>query len=105
MSLNLEDLSELTVEQKQGMMLILKEIESSEPFGPGTSYDWAKELTEKLNLVAPSETVLNRSEMYRRLTQLSGEITFKVHDITDPNGNPVLTITGSTPSLDKLFMI
>lgn len=105
MALDLDDLSSFSTEQKEAIAFILREIEETEPFGPGVSYDWAEDVANKLRLTKPSTTVLNKSEMYRRLTLLSEELNFKVHELTDPNGHPIITITGNTPSLDKLFTV
>jgi hypothetical protein len=104
MTLDIETISQLTQEQKEGIAMILRDIEDDEPFGPGVSAEYSKETRESLRLTRPNESVVSNSEIYRRL-QLVPELKRKLHDLTDADGVPVYTITGSLEAFQKMFNI
>lgn len=103
MTLDYESVKNLSAEQKQAISLILSDIEETEPMGPGISVDYVKEIRETLSLKKPSESQLYSFNFYKKLLELSGKITFKVHDVLDIDGNPVVTITGSLQNLESII--
>lgn len=102
MALDIETVSELTQEQKEGIALILHDIETDEPFGPGVSAEYSKETREMLRLTRPSNSVVEGSEIYRRL-QLVPQLKRKLHELTDGDGIPVFTITGNLNDFKALL--
>ena len=104
MALDINDIVNLSQEQKEAIALILRDIEDNEPFGPGVSAEYAVETRENLRLTRPSESLIQASEIHRRL-QLVPELKRKLHDVTNSDGIPVYTITGSLQDFDKLLNI
>jgi hypothetical protein len=104
MALDINDVVNLSQEQKEAIAMILRDIEDNEPFGPGVSADYTVETRESLRLTKPSESLIQASEIHRRL-QLVPELKRKLHEVTNSNGIPVYTITGSLEDFDKLLNI
>lgn len=104
MALNYDSVKNFTAEQKEAIALLLSDMEENEPLGPGVSNDYVKEMREVLSLKKPTSIQLNSSPFYVKLCSLTDSgISFKVHDLLNSNGDPVLTITASTRNLDKLL--
>lgn len=104
MALDYNSVKDLSEEQKEAIALILSDIEQHEPLGPGLSSEYVTEIREVLSLKKPTSIQLNASAFYVKLCSLlNSGITIKVHDVLNSDGDPVLTITGSTRNLDKLL--
>ena len=104
MALDINDVVNLSQEQKEAIAMILRDIEDNEPFGPGVSADYTVVTRESLRLTKPSESLIQASEIHRRL-QLVPELKRKLHEVTNSDGIPVYTITGSLEDFDKLLNI
>lgn len=104
MTLDAKTIFELSQEQKEAIAMILRDIEDTEPFGPGVSAEYAEETRDALRLTRPVDSIVHSSEIYRRL-QLVPELKGRLHDLTDADGVPVYTITGNIKNFEKLLNI
>lgn len=102
MALDLTYMASLSEAQRQTVVTIINHIEQEEPFGPGVTSDWVDEMRETLRLAAPRQEDLDRC---RTLTKIANsELSYSVNRLADDKGLPVVTITGNTLELDKVFI-
>ena len=102
MALDLTYVASLSEAQRQTIVTVINHIETEEPFGPGVTSDWVDEMRETLRLAAPRQEDIDQCETLKKIANSS--ITYSINRLADDKGLPVVTITGNTLELDRVFI-
>ena len=102
MALDLTYMASLSEAQRQTVVTIINHIEQEEPFGPGVTSDWVDEMRETLRLAAPRQEDLDQCETLKKIANT--QLSYSVNRLADDKGLPVVTITGNTLELDRVFI-
>ena len=93
----------LTSDQKQAIIDLLNHITDEEPFGPGVSSDWVKEMREVLRLSTPKDVDIQKCRTIQLINRSDTGVGYTIDDLTSPEGLPVVRLVGTTQQLDKLL--
>ena len=102
MALDLTYIASLTEAQRQTIVTVINHIEDEEPFGPGVTADWVEEMRETLRLSAPRQEDIDQCETLKKIANTN--LSYSVNRLADDRGLPVVTITGNTLELDRVFI-